>query len=57
MVKGEVTKIIAKNLNISLNTVELHRSRVMKKMKVSSLAELVQLVILNSPSLNTSKVF
>lgn len=48
MVKGDVTKVIAKNLNLSPNTVDLYRSRIMKKMKVNSLAQLVRLVMVNS---------
>lgn len=45
MVKGKLTKTIADQLNISQSTVELHRSKVMKKMEVSSFAELVSLSI------------
>ncbi len=41
IVKGDINKVIAARLNISQNTVELHRSKVMKKMEVKSLAELV----------------
>ena len=45
MVQGKLTKVIATELNISQSTVELHRSKVMKKMAVASLAELVALTI------------
>lgn len=48
MVKGNTSKEIAKKLNISPNTVELHRGKVLRKMRVSSLVELVQLTIRNS---------
>lgn len=43
MVKGMTTKAIAKKLDLSTNTVEVHRARVLKKMKVDSVAELIHL--------------
>jgi FixJ family two-component response regulator len=45
IVTGKLNKQVADELNISIKTVEVHRSRVMEKMAVSSVAELVQLVI------------
>lgn len=45
MVKGKLTKVIADKLGISPNTAELHRAKVMKKMEVKALAELVTLVV------------
>jgi two-component system response regulator FixJ len=45
MVKGKLNKIIADEMGISPRTVEVHRSRVMSKMEVDSLAELVRLVV------------
>ncbi len=41
---GLLNKQIAARLGVSLGTVKLHRSRVMEKMAVDSLAELVRLV-------------
>ena len=45
MVDGKPNKIIADELNLSIKTVEQHRSLVMKNMEASSFAELVQMVI------------
>ncbi len=42
---GEKNKVIAKQLNISEKTVELHRAKVMEKMQASSLAELIKMVV------------
>lgn len=44
VVKGCANKVVASDLGVSQRTVELHRARVMKKMGVRSLAELVRLV-------------
>lgn len=41
IVGGKANKVIAIELDISERTVELHRSRMMKKMQVRSLAELI----------------
>lgn len=43
VVKGCANKVIAMDLGVSQRTVELHRARVMRKMGVRSLAELVRL--------------
>jgi two-component system, LuxR family, response regulator FixJ len=43
--QGKLNKVIADMLGISIKTVELHRSRVMSKMKVKSVAQLVQLAM------------
>ncbi|HYW04832.1 MAG TPA: response regulator [Gammaproteobacteria bacterium] len=43
IVAGRANKVIAIDLGISERTVELHRSRIMKKMGARSVAELVQL--------------
>ena len=49
VVKGHANKVIAMDLDLSQRTVEIHRARVMEKMQVRSLAELVKLsVILDS---------
>jgi len=39
---GKLNKIIAADLGISMKTVEFHRARLMEKMAVASVAELVQ---------------
>lgn len=46
VIAGNLNKIIADKLNISMKTVEAHRAKVMEKMGVKSVAELVQLVFL-----------
>jgi two-component system response regulator TtrR len=45
VIVGKMNKTIADELRISIKTVEAHRAKVMKKMGVGSVAELVQLVI------------
>ncbi len=45
MVGGHLNKQLAFDLGISQRTVEVHRANVMAKMKVGSLAELVQLTV------------
>ena len=42
IVKGHANKVIAADLGISPKTVEVHRSRVMAKMRVDSVADLVR---------------
>ena len=44
MLSGRANKLIADELAISVKTVEQHRARVMEKMRVGSVAELVQAV-------------
>lgn len=46
VVKGHANKVIAMDLDLSQRTVEIHRARVMEKMQVRSLAELVKLSVL-----------
>ena len=48
---GKLNKQIADVLGISIKTVEVHRARVMEKMGVRSLAELVQHVLTVDPSI------
>jgi two-component system response regulator FixJ len=45
VVAGKANKVIAIDLSISERTVELHRGRIMKKMRVRSLAELMRMVL------------
>ena len=45
VVAGKLNKQIADDLNISMKTVEAHRARVMEKMGVRTLAELVKAVM------------
>ena len=46
VIAGKPNKIIASDLGISPKTVEIHRGRVMEKMQVQSVAELVRLDLL-----------
>jgi len=50
IVAGKLNKQIADVLGISIKTVEVHRARVMEKMGVHSLAELVQHVLSAEPA-------
>ncbi len=45
VVDGQSNKVIARELGISYKTVEAHRSRLMRKMEASSLADLLQQVL------------
>lgn len=45
IIEGKQNKIIAGELDISVKTVELHRSKVMEKMAVDSVAALVQIML------------
>ncbi|NTV10346.1 MAG: response regulator transcription factor [Zoogloea sp.] len=44
MLAGRLNKQIADDLGISMKTVEQHRARIMEKMRVNSLAQLVRIV-------------
>jgi FixJ family two-component response regulator len=44
VVRGQANKVIAMDLGVSQRTVELHRARVMRKLKMRSLADLVSAV-------------
>ena len=44
VVAGRLTKQIARQLNISMKTVEAHRSKITRKMQIESVAELVRIV-------------
>jgi len=45
VLEGAANKVIADELGLSHKTIEVHRARVMEKMRVGSLAELLQLVL------------
>jgi RNA polymerase sigma factor (sigma-70 family) len=45
VVQGKANKVIAGDLGVSQRTVEIHRARVMEKMQVRSLAQLVRIVM------------
>src|SRR6185312_8037941 len=45
MILGQATKVIANALGTSPRTIEVHRARVMEKMDVRSLPELVRMVL------------
>jgi RNA polymerase sigma factor (sigma-70 family) len=45
VVHGKANKVIAGDLKLSQRTVEIHRARVMEKMRASSLAHLVRMVL------------
>lgn len=45
LVAGDANKIIAHALDISIRTVEIHRARVMEKMKAKNLPELVRMAL------------
>ena len=49
LVNGKSNKVIAYELDISPRTVELHRSRVMDKMRAGNLADLVRLKLAADP--------
>ena len=49
MVLGHPNKVIAKELDISFRTVEVHRTRILAKMQVRNVAELVRLVAAHLP--------
>jgi two-component system, LuxR family, response regulator FixJ len=45
VIAGKSNKLIAAELDISIKTVEFHRAKVMEKMAVTSVAELVQVAV------------
>jgi two-component system response regulator FixJ len=46
IVKGELNKVIAHDLSISLSTVEVHRANIMQKLQVKSITDLVKIHLL-----------
>jgi two-component system, LuxR family, response regulator FixJ len=49
MIEGKANKVIAADLDISQRTVEIHRARVMEKLRANSLAHLVRMVMQIEP--------
>lgn len=47
LVDGQVNKLIANNLGISVRTVEVHRARLMKKLDIKTASEAVRMVLLS----------
>lgn len=45
MILGKQNKVIAQDLGVSPRTIEIHRARVMEKMDVQSVAELVRMML------------
>ncbi|EIJ42978.1 response regulator [Beggiatoa alba B18LD] len=45
LVEGKSSKVIARELDISHKTVEIHRGRIMEKMDAASVVELVRMII------------
>ena len=51
VVTGSMSKEIASELGVSLKTIERHRSRIMEKLQVQSVADLVRLAVATKPDL------
>jgi FixJ family two-component response regulator len=45
VIAGKVNRVIAEEMEISIKTVEAHRARIMEKLSVDSVAELVQVAL------------
>jgi two-component system response regulator FixJ len=45
LVEGAVNKVVARELDLSVRTVEIHRARILSKMGVSNASQLVKLVV------------
>jgi len=52
VVAGDANKVMARKLNLSIKTIEKHRSSLMKKLHVRSVPELVRLAMLLDQSMN-----
>ena len=55
VVDGKPNKSIARTLSISVKTVEMHRSNMMKKLRLNSVPDLVRLALLANPSWQTAE--
>jgi two-component system response regulator FixJ len=54
LVRGRPNKVVAYELGISPRTVEIHRARIMSKLRAKSLSDLVRLTIAADESKNTA---
>ncbi len=54
VVEGKANKVIAVELGLSPKTIEVHRARLMKKLRVGSVAELVRLALEHRQSVRDS---
>ena len=52
VVAGKLSRVIAEELAISIKTVEAHRSKIMEKLGVGSIAELVHAIVAQKNTLN-----
>jgi len=52
VVAGKLSKAIAMELGISTHTVELHRTKIMKKLAVRSLGQLINVILSNAIKLD-----
>jgi two-component system response regulator FixJ len=46
LIHGELSKVAAADLGISPRTVEIHRARILKKLGVKSISEVVRLILI-----------
>ena len=47
LVQGKQNKVVARELEISPRTVEVHRARIMQRLEATSFAELVRLAVMS----------
>ena len=45
MLRGQLNKVMAHELGLSVRTVEIHRTNLMKKMQTKSLPELIKMAL------------
>ena len=55
VVEGDANKVIARKLDLSVKTIEKHRSSLMRKLRVRSVPELVRLALLAEPGSTSRK--
>lgn len=53
VVAGKLNRIIAEELEVSIKTVEAHRAKLMEKLQVGSVAELVRVALASAPTPRT----